>query len=129
MSRILMIDDDKDLLYLTGNFLTERGYEVKACSNWEQGAASIRSFNPHLLMLDVFLNDEDGLRICDKLRNSPKTRYLPVIMVSGFTRLAESAIYEFGADDFVSKPFQTRELISKIQKILSRKYRESTGIM
>lgn len=122
MPRIMMIDDDEDLLLITGKLLRKKGFEVKAFPNWEEGSTAIRTFNPHLLLLDVFLNDHDGLRICNKLKMSPFTRHIPVLVVSGFPRLAESAIYEFGADDFVSKPFQTNELLGKIDKILSRKF-------
>lgn len=115
-----MIDDDHDLLLVTKTFLQKKGYDVSAHSNWEEASNEIKKTNPQLIMLDVFLNNNDGLQICNKLKSSPFTRHIPVLIISGYPRLAETAIYEFGADEFLSKPFEIRELEGKIQSILSK---------
>lgn len=117
-----MIDDDNDLLLVTKTFLTRKGYEVAAYSSWEEASVQIKKINPQLILLDVFLKNSDGLQICNKLKSSPFTRHIPILIISGYPRLAETAIYEFGADEFISKPFEIGELEGKIQNILSKKY-------
>lgn len=116
-----MIDDDHDLLLVTKTFLSRKGYEVAAYSTWEEASTHIKKINPQLILLDVFLNNDDGLQICNKLKSSPFTRHIPILVISGYPRLAETAIYEFGADEFISKPFEIGELEGKIQNILSKK--------
>lgn len=120
MPRILMIDDDKDLLTVTKSFLQRRGFDIVACSSWEDASAQLKKFNPQLIIIDVFLEELDGFQICNKLKGSPFTRHIPILILSGYPRLAETAIYEFGADEFVSKPFEINDLISKIHGILSK---------
>lgn len=120
MPRILMIDDDKDLLVVTKGFLQRKGFDVATCSTWEEASTEMKNFNPQLIMADVFLGDIDGFQICNKLKSSPFTRHIPILVLSGYPKLAETAIYEFGADEFVSKPFEINELISKIHKLLSK---------
>ena len=115
-----MIDDDKDLLVVTKGFLQRKGFDVATCINWEEASNKMKNFNPQLIMADVFLGDIDGFQICNKLKSSPFTRHIPILVLSGYPRLAETAIYEFGADEFVSKPFEINELISKIHKLLSK---------
>lgn len=121
MPRILMIDDDHDLLTITKRILEKKGFEIEVCFNGKNAFEKIRTFNPQLILLDVFINNADGLQICSKLKSSPFTRHIPVLVLSGYPQLAESAIYEFGADDFIPKPFEINEVISKVHNILSRK--------
>lgn len=121
MQRLLMIDDDQDLLLVTQSVLKKKGYDISAFSNWEKASDAIKKTNPQLIMLDVFLKENDGLDICNKLKSSPFTRHIPILVISGYPRIAETAIYEFGADEFIAKPFEIGELEQKIQAILSRK--------
>lgn len=121
MPRVLMIDDDNDLLNVTQHLLTEQGFDTAVCSDWSAATKMIGAFNPNVILLDVFLNHNDGLQICNRLKNSRYTRDIPVLILSGFTKLADSAINEFGADDFVAKPFKLSEIISKMKRVLSYK--------
>lgn len=121
MPRVLMIDDDADLLNVTQYLLKEKGFDTKVCSDWSTATKMIGTFNPNLILLDVFLKRNDGLQICNKLKSSRYTRDIPVLVLSGFAKLEDSAINEFGADDFVAKPFKMTEIVSKMKAILSRK--------
>lgn len=121
MARILLVDDDKDLISILKTFLMRKGFDVCAIDNWELAAQNIRDFKPQLIILDVFLSGVDGLDLCRKLKSSAYTRHIPVLIVSGYPKVAETAIYEFGADDFITKPFEISDLIKKIHKIFSRK--------
>lgn len=117
-----MIDDDNDLLAVTKVLLQKKGFQIEACSDWEKAKEKIRTFKPHLVLLDIFLKKSDGLQICNILKASPFTRHIPILILSGYPRLAESAIYEFGADDFISKPFEINDIVSKMHHILSRRH-------
>ncbi|MCW5914045.1 MAG: response regulator [Chitinophagaceae bacterium] len=121
MPLILMIDDDLDLLTLTKNSLEEKGYTVKTYSNWEDAEKYLHKNEPDLIMLDVFMHTHDGLNICNKLKSSGFTRHIPILILSGFSQLSNSATEEFGANGFLAKPFEIKALLKKIHTILSRK--------
>lgn len=122
MSRILLIDDDKDLLTILKTTLTRKGFDVYAQDTWDGSTDIINYFKPNLVILDVFLSGIDGLDICKKLKKSPFTKNLPVLIISGFSWISQSAIYEFGANDFIAKPFEVNELVNKINKIFNRNH-------
>ncbi|CAN5251079.1 hypothetical protein BH09BAC2_BH09BAC2_23350 [soil metagenome] len=121
MSRILIVDDDKDLLQVVQSLLVKKGFEVEAKDNWEEALSLIPSYQPQIILLDVFLAGIDGLEICKKVKSDPATRHIPIVIVSGYPSLAETVIYEYGADGFVTKPFEVNDLIEKIHSVLSKK--------
>lgn len=122
MSRILLIDDDLDLLTILKTTLIKRGFEVHARNIWDGNTDIINQIKPDLLILDVFLSGIDGLDICKKVKKSPFTKNLPVLIISGFPWISQSAIYEYGANDFIAKPFEIKDLVQKIHKIFFRKH-------
>lgn len=121
MPKILILDDDKDLLTVVKSLLYSKGFDVFAYSDWSRAWAAIKAYKPQLILLDVFMNGTDGIDACKKLRASSFTRNIPIIMLSSYPGIAETAINEFGADDFIAKPFETSEIIKKIQHILTRR--------
>jgi DNA-binding response OmpR family regulator len=121
MPRILIVDDDKALLEVVQSLLIKKGFEVEAHSNWDDADRSIDGFQPQLILLDVFLSGVDGLEICRKLKASPRTSSIPVIIFSGYPRVAETVIYEYGADEFITKPFEVEDLIDKIHYVISKR--------
>ncbi|MEO6949202.1 MAG: response regulator [Ginsengibacter sp.] len=122
MPRVLIIDDDKDLLIIVKNFLLKRGFEVSIHSDWKTASEGIIEFKPQVLLIDAYLSGIDGLEMCKKLKSNTYTRHIPIIVFSAYPQIGETAIYEFGADDFLSKPFEVNELIEKIHKVLARKH-------
>ncbi|HXR85192.1 MAG TPA: response regulator [Hanamia sp.] len=122
MSKILILDDDLDLLTVVKSLLRKKGFEVLAYSDWVKALDAVKRHKPQLILLDVFLQGIDGLDVCKKLKSSYFTRNIPVIMLSSYPNIAETAIYEFGADDFVSKPFEVNEMVKKIHHILAKKH-------
>ena len=120
MPKILMVDDDKDLLEITQSLLAKKGYEVATVDCWEDALPTIENFQPQLILLDVFLNGIDGLDICKQLKSMEHTKHIPVIILSAYPRIAESVTYEYGADDFIAKPFEVSDLISKVHSVLSQ---------
>ena len=120
MPRILVVDDDIDLLEVTQALLRKKGSEVEIVAHWEDAVNTIENFQPQIILLDVFLNGIDGLDICKQLKAMPHTKDIPVLIFSAYPRIAESVIYEYGADDFIAKPFEVNELITKVHSVLSQ---------
>ena len=119
--KVLMIDDDMDLLDVTNALLTRKGFEVETNANWEDALKKIDTFQPQLILLDVFLNGIDGLDICRQLKTMPNTKHIPVLIFSAYPQIAERVIYEYGADDFIAKPFEVNDLINKMHSVLCPK--------
>ncbi len=96
MCKVLVVDDDKDLLEVIVALLSMKGFEVKTNVNWENGFDVIKEFQPQLILLDVFLSGVDGLEICKQLKSSSETKHIPIIIFSGYPRvpraLADSSI-------------------------------------
>ena len=122
MPRILIVDDDKDLLTVVKSLLHKKGFEVSVYSDSDKLLDAVKVYQPQLILLDVFLAGVDGLEICKKLKSSPYSRHIPIIIFSAYPRVAETAIYEFGANDFIAKPFEVNELVKKIHKVLSKEH-------
>ncbi|MEP6584243.1 MAG: response regulator [Ginsengibacter sp.] len=120
MPRIFVIDDDKDLLKVVKSLLVKKGFSVSIYSDWELANDDIKKYEPQLILLDVFLAGIDGFEVCKKLKSNFATSHIPVLIVSAYPRVAEKAIYEYGANDFISKPFELDELISKVHSMLSQ---------
>ena len=120
MCKVLVIDDDKDLLEVIQALLTTRGFDVETDINWQSGFEKIRKFEPQIILLDVFLSGIDGLEICKQLKASPFTSHIPIVIFSAYPSIAETVIYEYGADDFIAKPFEVNELVEKLYSVLSQ---------
>lgn len=119
MAKILILDDDTDLLSIVKSLLKKKGYDVWAFANWQKAWEKIKNNKPNLILLDVFLKGIDGMNVCRKLKSTSSTRNIPIIMLSSFPNIAESAIAEFGADEFIAKPFEVNDMLNKIREILS----------
>ncbi len=121
MPRLFVIDDDRDLLKVVKSLLIKRGFDVSTFFDWEIANKAIKLLEPQLILLDVFLSGIDGLDVCKKLKSSSFTRHIPILLFSAYPRIAETAIHDYGADDFIAKPFEISDLIKKVHLMLSRK--------
>ena len=116
--RILVIDDDEELNQLLIEFLGRYGLQVTAVNHPDLGLRAIRHSPPDLLVLDVMLPGCDGFSVCRKIR---ETQRLPIIMLTARGDLADRVLgLELGADDYLPKPFEPRELVARIQAVLRR---------
>ena len=115
MNKILVLDDDIDILTVVQLLLSMHNYIVKAISKWQEVTSSIISFSPDLILLDVALSGADGRDICRQLKLSNETQHIPVILFSAFYDLANN-IRECMADGLVTKPFETSYLLETIRQ-------------
>lgn len=120
-SRILIIEDDKDIVELVRYNLEKDGYQVGACSEGVAGLAQIRKTSPDLLILDLMLPKLSGLEICKEIRRDDKLNRLPILMLTARGEEADRVVgLELGADDYVTKPFSPRELVARVKALLRR---------
>jgi DNA-binding response OmpR family regulator len=118
MTTILIIDDDRSLNELLKAYLGQFGMRVLTAERPKEGLALLRTQAPSLLVLDVMLPDRDGFSLCREIR---KESQVPIIMLTARGELADRvAGLELGADDYLPKPFEPRELVARIQSLLRR---------
>ncbi|WP_298776184.1 two-component system response regulator OmpR [uncultured Shewanella sp.] len=125
-SKILIVDDDMRLRSLLERYLVEQGYQVRSAANAEQMDRLLERENFHLLVLDLMLPGEDGLSICKRLRQDDDQ--LPIVMLTAKGDEVDRIIgLELGADDYLPKPFNPRELLARIKAVMRRRTIEAPG--
>lgn len=119
--RICVIEDEKDIAELIRFALEQARFEMLVLHNGAQAIEKIKEFKPDLILLDLMLPDADGLDICKSLKKDTQLSSIPVIMLTAKgTEMDRIVGFELGADDYIVKPFSTRELVLRIKAILSR---------
>lgn len=121
MPKIVMVDDDANLLRMTEMFLTALGWGFRGAKDGASGLALIAAEKPDLVLMDVNLPDTDGFELCSRLKRDPSTRAIPLILISGEKKKAEdilAGLEEKGADCYLVKPVALPVLKSKIEAVL-----------
>jgi DNA-binding response OmpR family regulator len=117
--KILVVDDDVRLRDLLSRYLTEQGFQVTAIADSSQLDRKLQRDPPHLVVLDLMLPGEDGLTVCRRLRGAGET--VPIIMLTAKGEEVDRIVgLEMGADDYLPKPFNPRELVARIHAVLRR---------
>lgn len=115
---ILIIEDDEDISQILRFSLTREGYKVKINDNGSRLEDDIQTFKPNLILLDIMLGDIDGFSICKEITNYK----IPIIMLTARIDITDKILgLELGADDYITKPFDIREVITRIRVALRRK--------
>jgi len=114
--RILIVDDDVDLVMLLERQLKLEGYETETALSLPEAEQLVVYFDPHLVLLDINVRGEDGRQLCWKLKHQPVYRVAKVLIISGFDYSFSRAIL-FGADDILPKPFETQYLLDRISEL------------
>ena len=120
--RILVVDDEEDILELVRFNLSKEGYQAICAETGERAAEIARSEMPDLIVLDLMLPGMDGLEVAKFLKNNPETESIPIVMLTA--KGEESDVItglELGADDYVTKPFSPKILLARIKAVLRRK--------
>ena len=121
MKRILIIEDDRDIIELVRYNLVNEGFQVTAASDGTAGLASVKKSPPDILLLDLMLPRLSGLEICKEIRRDSALNRLPILMLTARGEEADRVVgLEMGADDYVTKPFSPRELVARVKALLRR---------
>ncbi len=119
---ILIVEDDENIQQLVGYNLAKAGFSVLYAENGEQALASVKRDSPHLVVLDIMLPSLNGFEVCKILRKDPQTRTLPIIMLTAKGEENDvTAGLDLGADDYITKPFSPKILVSRIKAALRRR--------
>ncbi|MGD9133949.1 MAG: response regulator transcription factor [Desulfobacterales bacterium] len=115
---ILIIDDDAKLNQLLKDFLKDFGFDVVTATHPAKGLKALKQASPDLVILDIMLPEMDGFEVCRAIR---QTSNVPIIMLTARGEVTDKVVgLELGADDYLAKPFEPRELVARIQSVLRR---------
>jgi len=120
MKRILIIEDDADVLTVLGDLLKTHGFEEHLFSSGEKAMAVIEDILPDLVIMDLMMPEMNGFEICKKIRSMSKTHNIPMIAITGYDSVENrSRIFDAGIDDYLPKPFDVKMLLKKISDLVS----------
>ena len=126
--KILLVDDEPDILEIIGYNLKNEGYKIFTAENGNEAIKSAKKNTPHLILLDIMMPEMDGIEACEKIR---KIKSLENVIIAFLTARGEDysqvAGFEAGADDYITKPIKPKVLVSKIKSLLRRLKTESEG--
>lgn len=121
MPKVLVVDDEQDILELIRHSLAKEGFEVHVAANGAQALEQARKVKPEIIIMDVMMPVMDGMEACRQLKDNPETSNITVIFLTARSEeFAELAGFEAGADDYIAKPVRNRVLLSRVKAILRR---------
>lgn len=117
--RVLVVDDEPNIVLSLEYLMEEAGYEVRTVSDGEAALKAVKEKVPDLILLDVMMPKLDGYEVCQRIRANPAWKDVGIIILTAKGReVDQEKGLAFGADDYVTKPFSTREVVRKVKKIL-----------
>lgn len=118
MIRILVVDDDPNISELLNIYLEKEGYEVRTAADGNEGVALFKAYSPDLVLLDIMMPRKDGWQVCREIREISS---VPIIMITAKGETIDKVLgLELGADDFIVKPFDMKEVFARIKAVLRR---------
>ncbi|MBR5746743.1 MAG: response regulator transcription factor [Clostridia bacterium] len=125
MAKILVIDDDVNICDLLHMYLVKEGYDVQTANDGTEGMNTFRSYDPDLVLMDIMLPKKDGWQICREIREQSS---VPVIMISAKGETIDKVLgLELGADDYIVKPLDMKEVFARIKAVLRRYKKNETA--
>lgn len=118
--RILLVDDDIDLLMLLERKLQKNGYIIESAASLPEAEYVLSLFKPDLIVLDINVAGDDGRQLSWKIKNTGNNRSAKIVLMSGFNYTINQTLL-FGADDYVAKPFQSEYLMQKMEDLLNKR--------
>ena len=124
-TKVLIVEDDSNIAQLLQLYLEKEGFETRAAADGGKGVEAFREYNPDLVLLDLMLPVMDGWGVCRKIRETSK---VPIIMITAKGETMDKITgLEMGADDYIVKPFEMKEVLARIHAVLRRTMPEETG--
>jgi DNA-binding response OmpR family regulator len=119
--KILVVEDDPDQLEVIRFTLKNAGFAIGTATNGIDAVKKAQTVPPDLIMLDVMMPELDGFAVCETLRGNPATASIPILMLTGLcSHISRLVGYESGATDYVIKPFDAEQLVSRVEKLLDQ---------
>ena len=119
--RILLVDDDADILEIVGYNLSQEGYLISTAVNGRDAIAKAKKVLPHLIIMDVMMPEMDGMEACENIRKIPElTNVIITFLTARSEDYSQVAGFDAGADDYISKPIKQKLLVSKVKALLRR---------
>lgn len=124
---ILIVEDEKSLVDVLSYNLKKEGFEVASAANGQEGLRRAQTLMPDLIVLDLMLPVIEGLEVCRQLRSDPRTREIPLLMLTARSEEVDEIVgFRMGADDYVTKPFKLKPLIQRVKALLRRRGHSAT---
>ncbi|MCF8053831.1 MAG: response regulator transcription factor [Deltaproteobacteria bacterium] len=121
MRKILVVEDERDIAEMVAYSLKREGFAVKIVGDGDLALSSTLDYKPSMVLLDLMLPGIDGQEVCRQLKRNPLTEKIPVIMITAKTDVVDKIVgLEIGADDYITKPFDIRELIARVRTVFRR---------
>jgi two-component system, OmpR family, alkaline phosphatase synthesis response regulator PhoP len=119
--RILVVEDEQDIAQLIQHYLQKEGFRSVTATSGVEALKKVKGEKPDLIILDLMLPEMDGLEVCKRVRSSPETAMLPIIMLTAKAEESDTIVgLELGADDYVTKPFSPKALVTRVKALLRR---------
>jgi DNA-binding response OmpR family regulator len=124
-AKVLVVDDQKDILELLSMALTQDGYIVRTAASGAEALQSLAADKPDLILLDIVLGDASGIKLTTRWKNDAETAHIPIILLTAKDTETDIIVgLSVGADDYITKPFSTRVLLARMEALLRRTYPE-----
>ena len=125
--KILLVDDEVDILEIVGYNLTQEGYQVFTAENGKKAVEKAKKYHPHLIIMDVMMPEMDGMEACEIIRNIPELSDTIITFLTARSEdYSQVAGFDVGADDYITKPIKPKVLVSKVKALLRRLKEEET---
>jgi two-component system alkaline phosphatase synthesis response regulator PhoP len=119
--KILLVDDEQDILEIVGYNLSQEGYQIVTASNGKEAIAKAKKEHPQLIIMDVMMPEMDGMEACENIRKIPELQDTIITFLTARSEdYSQVAGFDAGADDYIAKPIKPKVLISKVQALLRR---------
>src|SRR4051794_32203990 len=119
---VMVVEDDPAIAHLSQQLLATEGHQVQWCNNGDDALRQVDERAPDLILLDLDIPGANGFKVCERIKTNPKTRLIPVVIVTGeMASKVKVRTWKLGADEFLSKPFVAEELIARVRSLLRAK--------
>jgi len=119
--KILLVDDEQDILEIVGYNLSQEGYQIVTASNGKEAIVKAKKELPHLIIMDVMMPEMDGMEACENIRRIPELSHVIITFLTARSEdYSQVAGFDAGADDYITKPIKPKLLVSKVKSVVAQ---------